>query len=305
MRNKDMSRELIVTMLQRQIDELMLMTEGFMDMETYPEAIIQLAQLKNDEIREYLDLLGELPKTSIQAKQAETIPEVKVEEKIEIIEENEVIPDVKERILVVNNDLTEPEPVVLEDKNEILPDTDEKIHVDDIKDVLSDDLDDLTKSLVEDEDKTDEIIEDPEVNEDELVVLEEEEEEEIIVFEEEIPVTEEVIQQEEAPKTTLAEKLAASAITRNELHSRPESSVLSSINNTKISDIRQAISIGDRFRFQRELFRGNGEDMNKTLNYINQLATLHEVESFLKSKYNWPAENTAADDFFQIIKRKF
>lgn len=65
------------------------------------------------------------------------------------------------------------------------------------------------------------------------------------------------------------------------------------------------INIGDRFRFQRELFRGNGEDMNKSINYINQLATLNEALSFLKSKYEWTEENETAEDFYQIIRRRF
>jgi hypothetical protein len=45
--------------------------------------------------------------------------------------------------------------------------------------------------------------------------------------------------------------------------------------------------------------------MNKTLNYINQLATMDEATSFLKSKYGWAVENETADDFYQILKRKF
>jgi hypothetical protein len=65
------------------------------------------------------------------------------------------------------------------------------------------------------------------------------------------------------------------------------------------------MSIGDRFRFQRELFNANGEDMNKTIAYINQLATYQEVESFLKSKYKWAEENETAEDFFQLVRRKF
>ncbi|MEI7505088.1 MAG: hypothetical protein WCJ61_17575, partial [Paludibacter sp.] len=93
--------------------------------------------------------------------------------------------------------------------------------------------------------------------------------------------------------------------TRNELMSKADNSISSTLANKKITDIKQAISIGDRFRFQRELFRSNGEDMNKTLSYINQLATLEEVVSFLKSKYGWTVDNEAADDFFQIVRRRF
>ena len=77
------------------------------------------------------------------------------------------------------------------------------------------------------------------------------------------------------------------------------------LGNKKISDIKQGINIGDRFRFQRELFRGNGEDMNKTLTYLNQLATANEALSFLRSKYGWATDNETAEDFYQIVKRRF
>jgi hypothetical protein len=45
--------------------------------------------------------------------------------------------------------------------------------------------------------------------------------------------------------------------------------------------------------------------MNKTLTYLNQLATLDEAMSFLKSKYAWENSNEAVEDFYQIVKRKF
>lgn len=326
MNNKDMSRELIVTLLQRQIDELMLMTEGFMDMETYPEAIIQLAKLKNVEIREYLDLLGELPKTIVSVKEenisaiAPVSEEIKIEDE-QIIHSEEIlmeIPDEPNDLEAVTSEITldetiqveEPEVLnVLEDHidedKEIVVTEDIKkdeeiiseVIIEDVKEVENDDSKD--KVVVEDDD-LEEGNEDEEEEDDD-----DQEEEEIIILEDEKPETAPEIVVEEAPKTTLGERLASSTMTRNEMHSRAENSILSNISNTKITDIRQAISIGDRFRFQRELFRGNGEDMNKTLNYINQLATLHEVESFLHSKYNWSADNAAVEDFFQIIKRKF
>jgi hypothetical protein len=85
----------------------------------------------------------------------------------------------------------------------------------------------------------------------------------------------------------------------------PDNSLGTTFANQKIDDIKKAISIGDRFRFQRELFRGNGEDMNKTLNYLNQLATLEEAVSFLQAKYKWDGENETVQDFFQILKRRF
>jgi len=110
---------------------------------------------------------------------------------------------------------------------------------------------------------------------------------------------------EESKKTTIADKIISPTVSRNEILAKTDKSLSASIAHKKIDDIKQAISIGDRFRFQRELFRGNGEDMNKTLNYINQLATLDEAVTFLQSKYGWDTGNETTEDFYQILKRKF
>ena len=77
------------------------------------------------------------------------------------------------------------------------------------------------------------------------------------------------------------------------------------VENRRITDVKKAISIGERFRFQRELFNGNGEDMNKTLTYINHAATLAEAMDFLEKKYKWERYNESAADFYRIIKRRF
>jgi hypothetical protein len=104
---------------------------------------------------------------------------------------------------------------------------------------------------------------------------------------------------------TLGEKLSGNHVSRNDALNKPVNGPHSSISNLKISDIRQAISLGDRFRFQRELFRNNGEEMNKMLSYLNMLATYEEAVAFLFSKYGWDEESPAVNDFLQIIKRKF
>jgi hypothetical protein len=77
------------------------------------------------------------------------------------------------------------------------------------------------------------------------------------------------------------------------------------VENRRITDVKKAISIGERFRFQRELFNGNGEDMNKTLTYINHAVTLAEAMDFLEKKYKWERYNESAADFYRIIKRRF
>lgn len=73
----------------------------------------------------------------------------------------------------------------------------------------------------------------------------------------------------------------------------------------KVDDVKQAISIGDRFLFQRELFGGNGELMSKTITVINACKDLESAEQYLTKKFNWNPDNPATERFMQIVRRKF
>ena len=231
-----MNRELLVTLLRKDIQELDMITEGFMEMTEYPKAIIQLAERKADDIQNYIQLLS--------ANEAEV--EVKpIAETPVSLDENE--------LLVIEPEIYTP---VHEFEAPIEFGTLEKIENEDIE--VSGTIENIVDIEVD-------------INK----------------------------------NTTLVEKNVNYVTSRNELLSKEHNSIGSLLANKKISDIKQAINIGDRFRFQRELFKGNGEDMNKTLHYINQLATLGEVQSFLQSKYSWNLESESVEDFHQIVRRRF
>ncbi len=72
-----------------------------------------------------------------------------------------------------------------------------------------------------------------------------------------------------------------------------------------VEDIRQAISLGDRFLFQRELFAGNGELMQKTLDEINNLGSLNEAMDYVLDNFDWDKESTAVQLFENVLKRRF
>ena len=72
-----------------------------------------------------------------------------------------------------------------------------------------------------------------------------------------------------------------------------------------VEDIRQAISLGDRFLFQRELFAGNGELMQKTLDEINSLGSLGEAMDYVADNFEWDKESTAVQLFENVLKRRF
>ena len=78
-----------------------------------------------------------------------------------------------------------------------------------------------------------------------------------------------------------------------------------SLFGSAVEDIRQAISLGDRFLFQRELFAGNGELMQKTLDEINSLNSLNEAMDYVLNNFEWDKESTAVQLFENVLKRRF
>ena len=78
-----------------------------------------------------------------------------------------------------------------------------------------------------------------------------------------------------------------------------------SLFGSAVEDIRQAISLGDRFLFQRELFAGNGELMQKTLDELNGLGSLNEAMEYVAETFDWDKESTAVQLFENVLKRRF
>ena len=71
-----------------------------------------------------------------------------------------------------------------------------------------------------------------------------------------------------------------------------------------VTDIRQAVSIGDRFLFQRELFAGNAERLQQTLTELNALSTLDEAIAFV-DKFGWDKQTPTYELFINVLRRRF
>ena len=93
---------------------------------------------------------------------------------------------------------------------------------------------------------------------------------------------------------------------RIELIAKPEILTRNdSIVNSKIEDISKAISLGDRFLFQRELFGNNGEIMQKTIAHLNSINSAEEAMTYLQKKFAWDKESTTVERFIQLISRRY
>lgn len=72
---------------------------------------------------------------------------------------------------------------------------------------------------------------------------------------------------------------------------------------TAVKDIRQMISLGDRFLFQRELFGQNGEKMQRALDDINRCATEQEALDFVEKHFDWDKKSPTYELFINAIHR--
>ena len=249
-----MERTLIVTLLQKSIEELAMMTDGFMEMTEYPAPMLRLARRKAEDVIGYLEQLEatsyELQEATSYELQA-TSEDAATSYELQATSEEEVAPAMPSAEISPDGRNDEGEEAVAPPviSNEVRHEVERKLNPQ--QDMVP--ADEPSPDGQNDEGR-----------------------------EEETPAP---VQPSIAPHTDN---------TNADAHSMK-----------KVDDIRQAISIGDHFRFQRELFAGNGELMNKTIAKLNQMASLDEAMKYLQAKFTWKADDETADSFLQILRRRY
>ena len=72
-----------------------------------------------------------------------------------------------------------------------------------------------------------------------------------------------------------------------------------------VTDLKHAISLGDRFLFQRELFGQNGELMQKTLEALNNMPNIDGAIAYIDKHFNWDKESSTFELFLNALHRRF
>ena len=72
-----------------------------------------------------------------------------------------------------------------------------------------------------------------------------------------------------------------------------------------MTDIRQAISLGDRFLYQRELFGQNAELMQRTLTELDALSSFEEALEYVNTHFQWDTESNSYQQFLVTLHRRF
>lgn len=70
-------------------------------------------------------------------------------------------------------------------------------------------------------------------------------------------------------------------------------------------DLKKELGIGDRFRFQRELFGGNGEKLSTALTTLNDMATMDDAINYITTALRLDLENPISKDFVDFVQKRF
>lgn len=121
------------------------------------------------------------------------------------------------------------------------------------------------------------------------------------------PIAEEPIVEEPIAEEPIVEDPVAEEPVADEEKVVAEETVAPKANlyGKPVDDIKQAIALGDRFLFQRELFRQNVELMQRTFADINALHSFNEAIAYLDKHFDWDKESNTYALFLTALHRRF
>ena len=71
-----------------------------------------------------------------------------------------------------------------------------------------------------------------------------------------------------------------------------------------LADTGKYMSLNDKFRFQREIFMGSAEEMNKTFDMLNEFSTIEDTLSFVENQ-PWHNDSEIVAEFKEFIEKRF
>ena len=79
----------------------------------------------------------------------------------------------------------------------------------------------------------------------------------------------------------------------------------SRLQSKPIDDLATAIGINDKYKLIRELFNGNTEIYNQTIEKLNNAPNFNEAFTYINSSFGWELEDEAVQFLLDLVRRKF
>ncbi|MBQ0157206.1 MAG: hypothetical protein KBT22_11645, partial [Bacteroidales bacterium] len=72
-----------------------------------------------------------------------------------------------------------------------------------------------------------------------------------------------------------------------------------------VTDLKKALNLNDRLRYQRELFGGDMSLLNATIEKLNVMSSLQDAEAYVAENFNWDTTEGAALEFMELLEARF
>ena len=195
--------------------------------------------------------------------------------------------------------IKEVEQVVAQDANAL-----QDVAQDSTKDVaqdanaLQDVAQDSTKDVAQDANALQDVVQDSTKD---ASQEEEEDEDEEIVFQL-IPNDEPAV---EAPKGEVKPMVSLNDTFKE--NASQQATIAKKLEGSPISDLKKNISLNQRFQFCKDLFKGNNQEYEVTLEKLNNTNRdeAMRVLQTLKDKYSWNPDSMATKDFTDLVNRRY
>jgi hypothetical protein len=110
---------------------------------------------------------------------------------------------------------------------------------------------------------------------------------------------------DEAPKI-LSDRFKKQTTLLNEeiTQAKPVYNISSRLQTKPISNIQNAIGLNDKFLFINELFDGDADKYNATIETLNNATNFNEAYNFLVENFQWDMDSELVQKILDLIRRK-
>ncbi len=104
---------------------------------------------------------------------------------------------------------------------------------------------------------------------------------------------------------SISDRFKSESSSIHDSFSKLQNDDLSSQLQTKpISNIADAVGINDKFTFINELFDGDTEKYNNTIDILNKVINFNDAYNYLMSNFSWDMDSPLVQKILNLIRRK-
>lgn len=103
----------------------------------------------------------------------------------------------------------------------------------------------------------------------------------------------------------LADKYKSEQKFINESLARGKQDVSSKIHSKPIQNIGSALGVNDRFQLIKDLFNGDKESFQKTINSLDEASNFNDAFNYINSSFDWDMEEDSVQLLLELVRRKF